>query len=141
MPGLTIHKHKDGSVHLRGYHPSDPPPSEVRVSTKVVEGGISEGWLSAEGSRTVVRPGGPPEDKDRPDVSHIFRQADVLVFHTRAGDIRYKVVHNPDKYADHDDRTFEVKRFKADDDTPVTDEIYAAGATRVDHFYDLVRED
>jgi hypothetical protein len=89
----------------------------------------------------VVRPGGPPEDKDRPDVSHIFRQADVLVFHTRAGDIRYKVVHNPDKYADHDDRTFEVKRFKADDDTPVTDEIYAAGATRVDHFYDLVRED
>lgn len=142
MPGLTIHKHRDGTVHIRGDRPGDAPHDKVRISTTVVENAISEGWLSAEGSRTVARPGGPPQDKDRPDVAHFFRHADALVFHTRDGAIRYKVVHQPDKYADHDAATHpdQVKKFKADDETSVTDEMYAAGATRVDHFYDLERE-
>jgi len=82
-----------------------------------------EGWLTFENPRWVVRPSGP---KDNPWVTlpHTLLHADALVLHTIDGDVRYRVVHQPDKYAD-----------PGGDDTPVTDEIYAAGATRVDWFY------
>ena len=73
-----------------------------------------------------------------------FVQAQAIVFHTLDGDVRYRVTHNPDKYAD--DSTVGERNMPNDDnshgdDTPVTDEMYASGQTRVDHFYDLVRED
>jgi hypothetical protein len=145
MPGLTIRKRADMNYDpprpLRGIQLLDAPKN-VTVSTTVVEDGIAAGWITAEGSRTVTRPGGPPHDKDRPGTAHSFRQADALVFHTLDGDVRYSVVHNPDKYADHEAATHpdQVKKLKADDTTTITDDIYAAGATRVDHFYNLVKE-
>jgi hypothetical protein len=49
-----------------------------------------------------------------------------VVFHFLDGDVRYEVTHQPDKYAD-----------PGDDETPVTEKVYKAGKTRVDHFYGL----
>ena len=58
-------------------------------------------------------------------MTHTFRHYEAM---TVCG-TRYKVTHQPDKYAD-----------PGDDDTPVTDEVYGSGQTRVDHFYGLKRE-
>jgi hypothetical protein len=85
----------------------------------------------------------------------VFHHYSALVLHLvdddGAGyDLRYRVTHQPDKYADNstpgeatDDRP-QADRIASgnthDDDTPVTDELYAAGQTRVDHFYDLELE-
>lgn len=120
-------------------------PERTTVTTQLVAQGISEGWLTAEGQRPVVRPAGPTQDilaSSHTGQPHLFVHADRLVFHTLTGDVAYRVVHQPDKYADHDQATWpdQVDAFAGDDDTPVTPEIYAAGATRVDHFYGLVKE-
>lgn len=169
MPGLRIHKVADKSVGRRVVMVDEegerklvnpdtpgeehepwplvgvrllPGPEACGISTTVVEQGITEGWLTAEAARTVARPGGPPGDAWRPDKVHLFRHADALVFHTLDGDVRFLVTHQPDKYADHGEATFpdQVAEFDADDETPVTDEMYAAGATRVDWFYGIQRE-
>lgn len=144
MKGLTIHKLADKSAAvprpLLGIR-LEPVLDAARVPTNVIATGIAEGWITGEGETVVHRPGGPPEDLWRE--AHHFRHFDVLVFHTLdEGDVRYRVTHQPDKYADHAQATYPeaVKKFKADDTTKVTDEIYAAGATRVDHFYDLTKE-
>lgn len=145
MHGLTIHKLADKSVTetprpLLGIR-LEPALDQARVPTNVVADGIAEGWITGEGETVVHRPGGPPDDLWR--VTHTFRHFVALVFHTDdEGDVRYTVTHQPDKYADHDQATYpdQVKKFKAGDDTEVTDDIYAAGATRVDHFYDLNRK-
>lgn len=166
MPGLTIRKVADHSVprvtrfdpvtgekylahpdtpHIPQARPLtgirlDVAPGATVVSTSVVSQGIAEGWLTAVGEKVVHRPGGSSADKWA--VTHTFRQATALVFHTLDGDVTYKVTHNPDKYADYEAATYpdQVKRFKADDATPVTDEHYDAGATRVDWFYTIVKE-
>jgi hypothetical protein len=119
----------------------DDPPARTRLSTREVETGILEGWLTGEGLNRVHRPSGTP---DRPWAgTHTFEQYDAFVFHTVDGDVRYRVVHQPDKYADYEQATHpdRVEAFEADDDTAVTDEIYAAGATRVDWIYEIERED
>jgi hypothetical protein len=85
--------------------------------------GIREGWIVGENERVVHRPGGPADDPWR--VTHTFRHFDALII----ADVRYRVTHQPDKYAD-----------PGDDITPVTSEVYADGATRVDHFYGLAKE-
>lgn len=111
-------------------------PEVTTVSTTLVNQGRVEGWVSVEGERVVHRPGGPPVNVWA--VTHTFVHADVIVFRDElVGDVRYRVVHQPDKYADYGEATYpdRVDAFVADDDTPVTDETYAAGATRVDHFY------
>lgn len=104
-------------------------PDLTRISTKLVSAGITEGWITSEGDRAVMRPGGPPNDRHRVDldkgIPHVFTHRDTL---TICG-VRYRVTHQPDKYAD-----------PGEDDTPVTDEVYEAGETRVDHFYGLERE-
>lgn len=145
MPGLTIHKVASNPSaapprHLLGIRLLDPP-DKVRASTNVIATGRREGWLTLEGAQVVLRPAGPPGDPDRED-PHIFHQGTRVVFHTLDGDVAYKVVHNPDKYADHSEASYpdQVKKFKSDDSTKVTSEIYDAGATRVDWFYDLERE-
>lgn len=102
------------------------PPAACNVSTAFVERGIAGGWIELEGEHIVHRPGGPADRQWK--VTHTFTHADALVLKTVDGDVRYRVVHQPDKYAHHD---------SADDDTPVLPEDYAAGATRVDHFYGL----
>lgn len=120
-------------------------PELTTAPTQLVAQGTAEGWLTAEGQRPVVRPAGPTQDilaSSHTGQPHIFIHVDRLIFHTLDGDVAYRVVHQPDKYADHGEATYpeQVDPFDADDDTPVTPEIYAAGATRVDHFYGLEKE-
>jgi len=97
--------------------------TRVRVPTSFVDLGRNEGWLSVEGETVVHRPGGPPANPFA--VTHTFKHLDAIVLHTIDGDVRYRVTHQPDKYAD-----------GAPDVEPVTDAVYAAGDTRVDWFYD-----
>lgn len=130
----------DGSWPLAGVSFEDGVPTSMSLSTQVVETGIREGWIVGEGETLVTRPGGPPDDLYRTDNLHIFRHFDALTFKTTEGDYRYSVVHQPDKYADHAEASSEIESFTSDDRTPVTDAIYAAGATRVDHFYRLELE-
>lgn len=113
--------------------PTDPP-QETSISTSKVSEGISEGWLTREGERPVVRPAGRTQgewNSTHSGAPHTFLHADTLVFHAAVGDVRYRVTHQPDKYVDTD---------WADDETPVSPELYAAGNTRVDHFYGLELE-
>lgn len=98
-------------------------PERVEVPVAVMDRGRAEGWITVEGEQVVHRPGGPSNDLWR--VTHTFRHYDAA---TVCG-VRYRVTHQPDKYAD-----------PGDDDTPVTDEVYQSGSTRVDHFYGMTRE-
>lgn len=122
------------------------PPAATRVAEGFVQRGIAAGWLTGEGHRYVVRPAGTAAAPHAPTPAapgpHVFHHYDALVFHTTGGDVRYRVTHQPDKYADYAEATYpdRVPGFDGDDDTPVTDEVYAAGATRVDWFYDLALE-
>jgi hypothetical protein len=147
MPGLILRKHADKGLgqrppqgwDLAGVSVVGDPPEKATLSTRLVAQGKSEGWLETTGDRLVVRPGGPPEDKDRAANVHVFNHFDEIVIKTLDGDVTYRVVHQPDKYADHGEATFpdDVEAFDADDDTKVTHAMYKAGATRVDHFYGL----
>jgi hypothetical protein len=123
---IVIRKHADRS--------GDPPASGVwpLAGVEVIEApevtrAWAEGFVTLENPRMVRRPGGPPHDLER--VTHEFLQADAIVIHGRDGDVRYRVVHQPDKYV-----------ADGDDDTPMTPEHYAVGNSRVDWFYGLERE-
>lgn len=130
--GLRIHKLADKSDGrgvpwpLAGVRLLEVPET-VDVPTSVVETGLREGWIVGDGGRIVNR----PSRANRDDLSqpHTFVHYDRLTFKTVDGDVVFTVAHQPDKYAD-----------LGDDETPVTAEIYSAGATRVDHFYGLVKE-
>lgn len=147
MPGLRVRKLADrsgGEPARWGSQPGSPPgtwplagvrvegeiPSPCRLPTSWVARGIAEGWLTGEGHQVVLRPSGPADNPWRPDKPpHVLHHFDTLVLHTVDGDVRFRVVHQPDKYAD-----------PGDDDTPVTEDVYAAGATRVDWFYGVELE-
>lgn len=135
-----------GTWPFAGLEFVDGVPDEAILPTSFVDRGISEGWIVPEGHRLVTRPAGRPEAPWQPtataSVPHVFHHYDALVFKTVDGDVRFSVTHQPDKYADYAEATYSdrVEEFDGDDDTPVTDEIYAAGATRVDHFYRIARE-
>lgn len=103
-------------------------PNACTLPTTFVSKRKADGVLTLDGERVVHRPGGPPEDLWR--VTHTFVHADAIVLHTVDGDVRYRVTHQPDKYVDGG----------ADQDA-VTDELYAAGETRVDWFYGVELED
>jgi len=131
--GLRIRKLADKTSDgppwpLAGVRLEGELPDECGVSTRFVAAGRVEGWIDVEGEQVVHRPGGPPEEPWR--VTHTFVQADVIIFRFLDGDVRYRVTHQPDKYVDSDDDT-----------EPVTDEVYAAGQTKVDFFYWLEREE
>jgi len=116
------------------------PPARATVSTKVVLAGWDEGWIELENSRPEHRPGGPAGARQW-KVTHTFIHADTIVVKTVHGDVRYTVVHQPDKYVvvdrvEHRKYTEEV----IDPDAPVTLEVYEAGDTRVDNFYKLELE-
>lgn len=102
-------------------------PRSGRLPTRFVNRAKAEGWITLVDPRPVHRPGGPPDDEWR--VTHTFIHADAVVVHAEDGDVTYRVTHQPDKYVDGDDP-----------DEPVTDEIYAAGGTRVDWFYGVELE-
>jgi hypothetical protein len=117
----------------------DNKPTTCRVPTSFVVKGIAGGWLTLDGIELVHRPGGPADDKWRS--THTFTHAKTLTLHTLSGDVVYRITHQPDKYAVTNREVInEAKnliREDIDSEMPVTDEIYAAGDTRVDHFYDL----
>lgn len=77
-------------------------PTECRVPTSWVQMGVAEGWIEREGERVAFAAGGPQADPWR--VTHTFVQCDAIVLHMTDGDYRYRVTHNPGKYAD-DSRT------------------------------------
>ena len=104
-------------------------PRLARVPTSWVDRGRSEGWISVEGATVAHRPSGPAANPWA-GTPHTFQHYDVIILRTVDGDLRYRVTHQPDKYAEH-----------GDDSTPVTDSMYAAGETRVDWFYDIDLED
>lgn len=66
------------------------------IPTTTIERGLAEGWVSLEGSQMVHRPGGPEAAPWR--VTHSFRHAEAIVFHTTEGDVRYVVTQQPDKW-------------------------------------------
>jgi hypothetical protein len=170
MPGLVFELHADysgGPEELKADVPGEPGvsrpappgtwplagvtianlelPQRTTLSTRRVVAGIREGWIVGEGERIVTRPSGPPGAKwFGQEPNHTFAHYDTLVFKTlNHGDVRYKVVRQPDKYADYGAATFpdRVQEFDADEETPVTDEIYNAGATRVHNDYRLELEE
>lgn len=106
------------------------PDTITQLPTHLVQQGLDEGWIEGEGHEVVTRPAGPPDDQWRPTANapgpHVFHHYSHL---TIAG-VRYRVTHQPDKYA-----------AEGDDTTKVTKALYGQGATRVDWFYDLERED
>lgn len=106
---------------LKGVQIVGEPGALVVFSTGLVARGRREGWIRLEGEQPAHRPGGPDDDRWR--VSHTFLHADVIVILAVDGEVRYRVVHQPDKYAEDDDAT------------EVTDDVYKSGKTRVDHFY------
>lgn len=99
-------------------------PAECRIPMSTIQQGMTEGWISVEGERAVVRPAGPVESPL--SLWHTFLHCDSLTIHTVEGDAPYAVTHLPDKYA-----------AEGDDATSVTGEMYAAGETRVDFFFEL----
>jgi hypothetical protein len=104
------------------------PPQTAEVGMTWAANAAREGWLELENEQIVHRPGGPTNDKWA--ITHTFRHADALVFKTVKGDVRYRVTHQPDKYV-----------AEGDDSTPVTDEEYASGNTRVDWVYRVELEE
>jgi hypothetical protein len=102
-------------------------PKETRVPTSWVARGQAEGWIEVDNPQMVVRPAGPAHAPMT--TSHVFMHADAIILKTTDGDVRYRVTHQPDKYVD-----------GGKDTDKVTTEHYAAGNTRVDHFFDLKLE-
>ncbi len=81
---------------LAGMEIEGKPPREAIIPTSWVEKRLAEGLVTLEGDRVVHRPGGPQESPWR--VTHTFRHADTIVLHCASGDVRYRVVENPDKW-------------------------------------------
>lgn len=118
---------------LAGIRIEGDAPRTTRVPTSWVSNGIAERWIEGVNGRPVVRPAGPTPDvwnSSQTGAPHLFMHYDALVLKTVDGDVRYRVVHQPDKYTDGDDPA-----------EPATAEAYAQGRTRVDWFYDLELED
>ncbi|HEY4612511.1 MAG TPA: hypothetical protein VII11_05975, partial [Bacteroidota bacterium] len=90
----------DSSTHVSepwpflGVVPEGDLPKRTAVSTSFVNKGVAEGFITLEGREVVHRPGGPVDDPWR--VTHTFVQADAVVFHFMDGDVRYRVVNQPD---------------------------------------------
>lgn len=75
------------------------PPKRTRLSTSFVANAKAEGWIEVEDEDLVVRSSGPPEDPFGPR-PHAFLHYSAITIKTVDGDLRYKVVENPDKWPD-----------------------------------------
>lgn len=73
-------------------------PQSLIIPTSTVNAGRAEGWIELENAKVVHRSGG--SEANPWAVTHTFEQGDALTFHTIEGDVRYKIVHQPDKYLD-----------------------------------------
>ena len=124
-PGTHHEPWPFAGIHL------EQAPDETALSVSYVDAAVQEGWMERVGERLVRRPAGPP---DRPTRAfHTLVQCDALIIHTDEGDVKYWVTHQPDKYADDGEDSY-------DDDTLVDQSIYNSGNTRVDHFYGLQKD-
>lgn len=83
---------------LLGIRIEGEAPERCDVSMRYVEAAESEGWMRLEGKRVVHRSGGPKKNPWR--VTHTFVHADAIVIDTVDGEVRYRVVENPDKWPD-----------------------------------------
>jgi hypothetical protein len=113
----------------------DNKPVRTRISTNFAAKGVAEGWLVMDGIEMVHRPGGPSHNPWQQ--THTFTQAKTLTFKTVDGDVVYRVVHQPDKYACAEKAALLGIDAEHDNETKVTDDIYNSGETRVDFFYGL----
>lgn len=124
------------------------PPTEATIPTGMVVTGVSEGWIERVNPTHVMRPAGPTQDVMESGHSgnpHFFTHCDEMIFKMHDGDYRYRVVHQPDKYAVTGKNLVNEEKGLylevIDPEMPVTPEIYALGETRVDNFYGLERVD
>lgn len=114
-------------------------PAQTKVPITWVNRAMADGYVELNDTSLAHRPGGPPSNPWQS--THTFTHAKTLTIHTLDGDVVYKVVHQPDKYACSDKAASllpdgaEVPEY--DSETEVTPEIYNAGQTRVDHWYGL----
>lgn len=94
----------DPSTHVAtpwpslGYVIEGELPNKTALNSGFVTKAVAEGFAELENRRVVHRPGGPEDDPWR--VTHTFVQADAIILHLADGDVRYRVVENPDKYPD-----------------------------------------
>jgi hypothetical protein len=140
-PGVEHEPWPSAGIDFKG-----EPPEETTVATGYVDNAVAEGWMSRVNERAVVRPAGPKQNvynSTHTGAPHVFLHCDEIVFHTVRGDTRYRVIEQPDKYAVVDlDVINEEKglvREIIDPEKKVTQEIYEAGQTKVQHFYRLER--
>jgi hypothetical protein len=87
----------------------DEPPKTCAVSTGFVADGREEGWIEVEGEELVHRPGGPAQNPW--SVTHTFVHLQAIVLKTVDGDVRYRVVRQPDKDGEAGDPEAEVRWF------------------------------
>ena len=99
----------DGSWPVAGMQFGDrdtksAPPRRAKLPTTSLTEWRTRGIVSVEGSRIVLRSGGPPENPWKIDaekgIPHMFEHLDRVVFHAEGGDVVYEVVGNPDKWPD-----------------------------------------
>ena len=77
---------------------NEEPPRYCEMSTGYVAAARSAGWMEATGEKVVHKPAGPAENPWAN--THTFVQLKTITIKTLDGDVRYNVVHNPDKYDD-----------------------------------------
>jgi len=82
---------------------NDKLPKRAILSTSYVSSARAEGWIEVEGEKVVHKPKGPANNPWQD--THTFVQLDAITIKTTEGDVRYKVVHQPDKYDDNGDPT------------------------------------
>lgn len=68
------------------------------MSTVMAAIGDKPPWMVLEKMRPVYKHGGPAANPLA--VTHTFIHGDFLTIKTMEGDVKYRIVHNPDKYAD-----------------------------------------
>lgn len=71
-------------------------PKKTSLNTGFVTKAVADGYAELENRTVIHRPGGPEDDPWR--VTHTFVHADAITFHFADGDVRYRVVENPDKF-------------------------------------------
>lgn len=133
-------------------------PETFTLSTRLMMRGLTEGWIVPKNLSAVERPSqaDPIVLEDGTiapspihlmskgmvgdPVPHRFLHIDEITLATmNKGLLQFKVIHQPDKYADNStiSRGYIEDPGTYTNDTQVTLEMYEAGHTRVDNFYEL----
>ena len=109
--GLIIRKHANEDKSLKGIEILQPV-DKYQIPANYVAKAVEEGWMFyPDGSTVVHRPGGNPKNKW--SVTHTFVHAPTIGIHTLSGDVRFKVVQQPDKWGFNEDERDEHGDFYA----------------------------